>query len=85
MRYDKLTVKAQEALASARDLAIQKRHAEVMPEHLLAALLAQDGGLVPRVLQKLGADPRVVAADLDRALARLPRCRAPRSTSSSRA
>ena len=72
MRYDKLTVKAQEALASARDLAIQKRHAEVMPEHLLAALLAQDGGLVPRVLQKLGADPRVVAADLDRALARLP-------------
>jgi ATP-dependent Clp protease ATP-binding subunit ClpB len=35
MRFDKLTVKAQEALASARDLAAARRHAEVLPEHLL--------------------------------------------------
>ncbi|MBK7071781.1 MAG: ATP-dependent chaperone ClpB [Myxococcales bacterium] len=72
MRFDKLTVKAQEALASARDLAAARRHAEVLPEHLLHALVSQDGGVVPRILAKLGADPRVVTADLDRALAKLP-------------
>ncbi|MBK9031288.1 MAG: ATP-dependent chaperone ClpB [Myxococcales bacterium] len=72
MRFDKLTVKAQEALASARDLASARRHPEVLPEHLLHALISQDGGVVPRILAKLGADPRVVTTDLDRALAKLP-------------
>ena len=72
MRYDKLTVKAQEALADARDLASSRRHSEVLPEHLLHALLAQEGGVAPRILAKLGADPRVVTADLDRAFAKLP-------------
>ncbi len=73
MRFDNLTVKAQEALAGARDIAIREHHAEVQPEHLLGALLDQEGGLVPRVLGKLGADPRVVAADLAKAYARLPK------------
>lgn len=72
MRFDKLTVKAQEALASARDLAASRRHPEVLPEHLLHALISQDGGVVPRILGKLGADPRVVAADLDAALTKQP-------------
>jgi len=75
MRYDKLTVKAQESLASARDLAINHHHAEVSPEHLLLALIQQEGGLVPRVLAKLGADPRVVTADLDAAFDKLPKVR----------
>jgi ATP-dependent Clp protease ATP-binding subunit ClpB len=70
--FDTLTVKAQEALADARDLAVGKRHSEVQPEHLLGALLAQEGGLVPRVLGKLGADPRVVTADLERAYSKFP-------------
>ncbi len=73
MKIDNLTVKAREALASARDVAIAKSHAEVGAEHLLAALLDQDGGVVPRILTKLGADPRVVRADLDRALDKKPR------------
>ena len=72
MRHDKLTVKAQEALATARDLAIARRHPEVTPEHLLHALIAQEGGLAPRVLQRLGADPRVILTELDRALGKLP-------------
>ncbi len=72
MRHDKLTVKAQEALASARDLAIARRHPEVAPEHLLHALISQDGGLVPRVLARLGADPRVITTDLESALTKLP-------------
>ncbi len=72
MRYDKLTVKAQEALASARDLAVARRHPEVAPEHLLHALIAQDGGLVPRVLARLGADPRILTTELEKSLTKLP-------------
>ncbi|MGE5181438.1 MAG: Clp protease N-terminal domain-containing protein, partial [Acidobacteriota bacterium] len=73
MKIDQLTLKAREALASARDAAIARHHAETGPEHLLVALLEQEEGVVPRILQKLGADARVVRADLDQALARLPR------------
>ncbi|MBL0214622.1 MAG: ATP-dependent chaperone ClpB [Myxococcales bacterium] len=73
MKLDKLTVKAQEAIASSRDVAIARHHAEVRPEHLLLALLDQDGGVVPRILSKLGADPRVVRADLDRSLSAMPK------------
>jgi ATP-dependent Clp protease ATP-binding subunit ClpB len=73
MKIDQLTVKAREALASSRDVAIAKHHAEIGPEHLLVALLDQDGGVVPRILGKLGADPRVVRADLERAMDKLPR------------
>ncbi len=73
MKLDKLTVKAQEAIAASRDVAVSRNHAEVTPEHLLVALLEQEGGVVPRILGKLGADPRVVRADLDEALAKLPR------------
>jgi ATP-dependent Clp protease ATP-binding subunit ClpB len=73
MKIDQLTVKAREALASSRDAAIQRHQAQVGAEHLLLALLDQEDGVVPRILAKLGADPRVVRADLDRALDNLPR------------
>ena len=73
MRQDNLTVKAQEALAAAREVAIARKHADVSPEHLLLALIAQDGGVVPRLLTKLGADPRLVSTDVDRALERAPK------------
>src|SRR3954471_5543683 len=75
MKLDKLTVKAQEAIASSRDVAVARHHAEVRPEHLLVALLEQDGGVVPRILAKLGADPRTVRTDLGRAFEKLPRAR----------
>ncbi len=73
MKLDKLTVKAQEAVAAAEDAAIQRHHAEISPEHLLLALLDQEEGVVPRILAKLGADPRVVRSDLDQALQKNPR------------
>jgi ATP-dependent Clp protease ATP-binding subunit ClpB len=75
MKLDKLTVKAQEAIAGARDAAMSRHHAEVRPEHLLVALLDQEGGVVPRILAKLGADPRVVRTDLDQAFEKFPRAR----------
>ncbi|MBA3465483.1 MAG: ATP-dependent chaperone ClpB [Deltaproteobacteria bacterium] len=73
MKLDKLTNKAQEAIAASRDLAVARHHAEVRPEHLLLALLDQEGGVVPRILSKLGADPRVVRADVDRTLGGFPK------------
>ncbi|MCW5802739.1 MAG: ATP-dependent chaperone ClpB [Deltaproteobacteria bacterium] len=73
MKLDKLTVKAQEAISAARDLAVARHHAEVTPEHLLLALLEQEGGVVPRILQKLGADPRVVKSDVDAMLQKFPK------------
>jgi ATP-dependent Clp protease ATP-binding subunit ClpB len=73
MKIDQLTVKAREALASSRDVAIAHHHAQIGAEHLLLALLDQEDGVVPRILGKLGADPRVVRADVERALESAPR------------
>ena len=75
MKLDKLTVKAQEAISAARDTAMSMHHAEVRPEHLLVALLEQDGGVVPRILAKLGADARAVRADLGRGFEKFARAR----------
>src|SRR5688572_16600608 len=72
MRIDRLTVKAQEAVAQARDVAMKFRHAEVQPEHLLKALLDQADGLVPRLLARIGADPAVVGRELERRFAQMP-------------
>jgi ATP-dependent Clp protease ATP-binding subunit ClpB len=73
MRMDQFTVKAQEALASAQTLAEKADHPEVTTEHLLQALLAQEGGVVPAVLGKLGTSSGSVVAAVDRALGSLPR------------
>jgi ATP-dependent Clp protease ATP-binding subunit ClpB len=75
MRLDKLTIKAQEALATARELADQRSHQEVTPEHLLRALLTQDDGVAIAVLRKLGADPEAIAHKTDEAIAKHPQVR----------
>jgi len=71
MRLDRLTIKTQEALAAAQQLADQHGHPEVHPEHLFAVLLDQEGGVVGPVLQKIGANPDVLGTEMDRALGRL--------------
>ena len=63
----------------------QRHHAEVRPEHLLVALLDQEGGVVPRILAKLGADPRVVRADLERGAREAARAPMARRSTSTRA
>ncbi|HUH04550.1 MAG TPA: ATP-dependent chaperone ClpB [Kofleriaceae bacterium] len=73
MRFDKLTVKAREALAQARDIALQKKSAEVTPEHLLAALATQEDGLIPRLLQRVGVSPAAVLGALDPLFEKMPR------------
>lgn len=54
MRLDKLTLKAQEALAQAQEIASDEGHQEITPEHLLLALLEQKEGLVSPILEKIG-------------------------------
>ena len=54
MRLDRLTVKAQEALAASQSIASEMGHANITPLHLLAALLRQEGGLVGSLLAKVG-------------------------------
>ena len=56
MQPDRFTVKSQEALSGAQRLAAAGRNTEMAPAHLLMALVDQPEGLVPAVLQKLGAD-----------------------------
>jgi ATP-dependent Clp protease ATP-binding subunit ClpB len=75
MRLDKLTIKAQEALAAARDLADQRAHQEVTPEHLLRALLTQEDGVVLALLRKVGTDAEAIGRKLDEAIAKQPQVR----------
>jgi len=60
MRLDKLTIKAQEALQAAHELAASRAHQELTPEHVLAALLDQADGITGAILRKLGVDPATV-------------------------
>ncbi|HTN24776.1 MAG TPA: ATP-dependent chaperone ClpB [Solirubrobacteraceae bacterium] len=72
MQADRFTLKTQEALQAALALAPAKRHAQVTPLHLLAALLDQEGGLVVPVLGKIGVAPDALRADVSNGLAQLP-------------
>ena len=73
MRYDRLTAKAQEALQAADSIAHRRDHAAIEAEHLLAALLEQADGVVPPLIERLGADGSELRAGVDRSLAQRPR------------
>ncbi len=71
--FDKLTVKAQEALADSQRLAAERHHQFMEPEHLLLALLRQEGGTVPSLLAKIGADLPSLLAEVEAELEKIPR------------
>jgi ATP-dependent Clp protease ATP-binding subunit ClpB len=73
MQADRFTVKSQEAVAAAQELARTRRNPEIAPAHLLVSLLEQDDGLVVPILQKLGADTATVVARANEAVAALPK------------
>src|SRR5712672_1398495 len=73
IRFDKLTLKAQEAVQSAQDIAARHDHQQIEPLHLLAALVAQTDGIVPPLLSRLGVRPETLAGEIEAALARLPK------------
>jgi ATP-dependent Clp protease ATP-binding subunit ClpB len=72
MRLDKFTLKAQEALQDAQQMALKSSHPEVRTVHVLAALLAQKDGLVTPLLQKIGADPGALKTQVILELGKLP-------------
>ena len=72
MQADRFTIKTQEALQAALALAPARRHSQVTPLHLLAALLDQEGGLVTPVLGKIGVSADALRSDVDAALAAMP-------------
>src|SRR5947209_20088458 len=72
MQPDKFTIKSQEALQAAQRLADERRNPQTTPEHLLAVLLEQEGGVVAPVLRKLGVAPAAVRERLTPALDALP-------------
>ncbi|MBX7148320.1 ATP-dependent chaperone ClpB [bacterium] len=73
MRTDKLTIKAQEALADAQNTALEMSHQEMNAEHLLNALLKQKDGLITPLLQKMGINTISLTNDVERELAKLPK------------
>ncbi|MGA6981561.1 MAG: ATP-dependent chaperone ClpB [Candidatus Sulfotelmatobacter sp.] len=73
IRWDKFTVKAQEAVQRANDLASEHGNPELMPVHLLAALLEDKEGIVPPVLEKIGIGPQAVLTDVYRDMENLPK------------
>jgi ATP-dependent Clp protease ATP-binding subunit ClpB len=66
LRMDRLTVKAQEALQAALELAGRQGQQQVEPLHLLWALIAQGDGVVPPLLEKLGAAPARLAGEVEK-------------------
>jgi len=72
MNPDRWTLKTQQAFSDAQALAQRRGHQELGEEHLLAALLSQEGGIAGELLKKAGADPKAVAAEVERALAKKP-------------
>ncbi|HEX9800452.1 MAG TPA: ATP-dependent chaperone ClpB [Thermoanaerobaculia bacterium] len=77
MDLSKLTQRSQEALAAAHSDAVGRGQVEVDVEHLLAALVAAEDGLVPRLLRRMELDPAALAAEVDRELARRPKVSGP--------
>src|SRR5580704_11088406 len=73
LRYDKLTVKAQEALQAAQDIAEKGGQQQLEPLHLLAALVAQRDGVVPPLLSRLGVRPEALSAEIEAQIERLPK------------
>jgi len=73
MNFNKLTVKAQEAVSEAQNLARGAGNPEFTPEHLLIALLRQEGGIVVPILTKLGLQPGQIEAEVAAEVAKFSR------------
>jgi ATP-dependent Clp protease ATP-binding subunit ClpB len=72
LRFEKMTVKAQEAVQNAQQVAAQHENQQIEPIHLLAALAAQADGVVPPLLARLGIQIEALHQEIDREIARLP-------------
>ena len=77
MDFSRFTNKAQQAILKAQGIAGEYHHQAIEPLHVLTGLMLQDEGLTPRILRKIGAPINAVQAELEDALAKLPRTAQP--------
>jgi len=73
IRWDKFTVKAQEAVQRASELASEHGNPELLPVHVLAALVEDRAGIVPPVLEKIGVAVQALLSDTYKEIERLPK------------
>ena len=73
MNYDKLTIKAQEALQEASSLAQKNDHSEIAPIHILLSLLTQQDGIVPPIVECVGVNANNLERQAKDILSSLPR------------
>jgi ATP-dependent Clp protease ATP-binding subunit ClpB len=73
LRFEKMTVKAQEAVQSAQEVAARQEHQQIEPVHLLAALVAQADGVVPPLLARLGIRSELLSQEIEHELGHLPK------------
>jgi len=73
MKLDKFTFKAQEALQEAQKIAETNSNTELHPEHLLKALVDQQGGIIPVILDRLGVNSQIISSEVQELIDRLPK------------
>ncbi|HEX6778998.1 MAG TPA: Clp protease N-terminal domain-containing protein, partial [Ktedonobacterales bacterium] len=73
MKIDRFTEKANEALGRAQEIAREGNHSQVDAEHLLAALMEQEDGIVPEIITKVGGNPTTLRTQVNAELERLPK------------
>ena len=73
LNFDKMTVKAQEAIRQSQEIAASYENQAVEPVHLLSALIQQVDGVVPPLLARLGIRTEALAQEIAREIARLPK------------
>ena len=72
MNAQKFTKKALEAINSAQSIALENQNMQIMPEHLLYALVDQEGGLIPQLIKKMRKDTDNLLALVDSAISKIP-------------
>jgi len=73
LRFDKMTVKAQEAVQESQEIAARQENQAIEPLHLLVALVEQKDGVVPPLLARLGIRNELLMQDVDREINKLPK------------
>src|SRR5689334_3572430 len=73
VRFDKLTVKAQEAIQRANEIASENGNPELLPAHLLAALLEDKEGIISPILEKIGMGAQSLLHEIYRDIEKLPK------------
>ena len=71
--WDKLTIKTQEAIQKAKEIAQNENHQEILPEHLLLSLVEDSQGVISPLLERIGANPQMIKNDLTKTISQIPR------------